>query len=180
MNKEHKNKFAIAPPSWTWRFIPHLFITPQHNHVVAGKKDRLIYDTAFQHDPESVPMNTMTEDTSEVELQCKFGDVKPRLCGRLYNLRITYPDRDLVVHANAVKSCFQQLKHHLDVMGAFSYIISTTLPAVRPHLRLGLQSGQLGGSSPNHRDSRRVSLWQHHATSEAQESPRPAAVATKP
>ena len=38
MNKEHKNKFVIALPSWTWCFIPHLFITPQHNHVVAGER----------------------------------------------------------------------------------------------------------------------------------------------
>ena len=127
MNKEHKNKFVIALPSWTWRFIPHLFITPQHNHVVAGKKDRLIYDAAFQHDAESVPVNMMTEDASKVELPCKFGDVKLRLYKRLYNLRITYPDRDLVVHANDVKSCFRQLKHHPDVMGVFSYIISATL-----------------------------------------------------
>ena len=28
MDKEHKNKFVIALPSWTWRFIPYLFITP--------------------------------------------------------------------------------------------------------------------------------------------------------
>ena len=69
----------------------------------------------------------MTEDASEVELPCEFGDVKQRLYRRLYNLRITYPDRDLVVHANDVKSCFRQLKHHPDVMGAFSYIISSTL-----------------------------------------------------
>ena len=46
MNKEHRNKFVVALPSWTWRFVPHLFITPQHNHVVEGKKDRLIYDAA--------------------------------------------------------------------------------------------------------------------------------------
>ena len=127
MNKEHKHKFVAALPSWMWRFIPHLFITPQHNHVAEGKKDRLIYDAAFQHDAESVPINMMTEDAAEVELPCKFGHVKQRLYRRLYNLRITYPNTDLVIHANDVKSCFRQLKHHPDVMGAFSYIIHNTL-----------------------------------------------------
>ena len=127
MNKEHRNKFVIALPSWTWRFVPHLFITPQHNHVVEGKKDRLIYDAAFQHDVASVPINMMTEDASEVQLPCKFGDVKQRLYRRLYNLRITYPDTDLAIHVNDVKSCFRQLKHHPDVMGAFLYISSSTL-----------------------------------------------------
>ena len=56
-----------------------------------------------------------------------MGIVKQHLYQRLYNLRITYPDKDLVIHANDVKSCFCQLKHHPDVMGAFSYIISNTL-----------------------------------------------------
>ena len=27
------------------------------------------------------------------------------------------------MHANDVKSCFHQLKHHPDVMGAFSYVV---------------------------------------------------------
>ena len=88
-----------------------------------GKKNRLIYDAAFQHDAESVPINTMAEDASEVKLPCEFGDVKQRFYRRLYNLRITYPDTDLVIHANGVKSCFRQLKHRPDVMGAFSYCL---------------------------------------------------------
>ena len=127
MNKEHRNKFVIAIPSWTWRFIPHLFITPQHNHERKGHKDRLIYDAAYMHDADSIPINMMTEDASRTELRCDFGKVKSRLYKRIYNLRITYPKLDLVVHANDVKSCFRQLKHHPDVMGAFSYIIQDIL-----------------------------------------------------
>ena len=69
----------------------------------------------------------MTEDASEVQLQCQFGDVKQRLYRRLYSMRITYPETDLVMHANNVKSCFRQLKHYPDVMSAFLYIISSTL-----------------------------------------------------
>ena len=127
MNKEHKNNHVIALPGWTWRFIPHLFTTPQHNHVRAGHKDRLIGDASFMHDPDSIPVNSMTEDASKTELRCDFGTVKQRLYKRLYNLRITHPDRDLVIHANDVKSCFRQLKHHPDVVSVFSFIISETL-----------------------------------------------------
>ena len=29
-NKEDRNKFVIALSSWSWRYIPHLFITPHH------------------------------------------------------------------------------------------------------------------------------------------------------
>jgi hypothetical protein len=39
----------------------------------------------------------------------------------------SYPDNDIVVHANDVKSCFRQIKHHPDVAGAFSYILADYL-----------------------------------------------------
>ena len=38
-----------------------------------------------------------------------------------------YPNDDIVVHANDVKSCFRQIKHHPDVTGAFSYILAEYL-----------------------------------------------------
>lgn len=56
-----------------------------------------------------------------------FGSVLSNLLQCIWNLRITYPDRDIVIHANDVKSCFRQLKHHPDVMGAFSYILGDYL-----------------------------------------------------
>ena len=127
MNKEDRNKFVIALSSWSWRYIPHLFITPQHILEKPGKKDRQIFDAAFMHDADSIPINMMTEDANVTELHCEFGTVKQRLYTRIYNLRITYPWLDIILHANDVKSCFRQLKHHPDVMGAFSYIINDLL-----------------------------------------------------
>jgi hypothetical protein len=127
MNKEEHNKFVIPLPGWTWCFIPHLLITPQHLLQKPGKKDRMIYGATFQHTPNSIPINMMTEDASKSELPCDFGLVKLRLYTRIYNLCITYPSKDIVIHANDVKSCFRQLKHHPDCMGAFSFIISDIL-----------------------------------------------------
>ena len=69
----------------------------------------------------------MTSTLEGVELHCEFGDVLTRLLTRIWNLRITYPHHDVVLHANDVKSCFRQLKHHPDVMGAFSYILGDYL-----------------------------------------------------
>ncbi len=45
----------------------------------------------------------------------------------IWNLRLTFPEQDITIHANDVKSCFCQLKHHPDVMGAFSFVINTIL-----------------------------------------------------
>ena len=62
---------------------------------------------------------------------------------RIWNLRITYPFLDIVLHANDVKSCFRQLKHHPDMMGAFSYILGEFL-----FLQCGLTFGSdLGPAS---------------------------------
>ena len=135
MNKEDRNKFVIPLSCWSWRFIPHLFITPKHILLKNGKK-RMIYDAAHQHTRESIPVNMMTENASFTELHCDFGRVKSRLYKRVYNLRGTRPNRDIVLHANDVKSCFRQLKHHPDCMGLFSFIIDDLL-----YLQCGLTFG---------------------------------------
>ena len=94
------------------------------------------YDAAHQHTRESIPVNMMTENASFTELHCDFGRVKSRLYKRVYNLRGTHPNRDIVLHANDVKSCFRQLKHHPDCMGLFSFIIDDLL-----YLQCGLTFG---------------------------------------
>ena len=127
MNKEERNNFVIPLSSWLWRFVPHLFITPNHYLVLPGKKPRLIFDAKFQHTAESISINMMTADASKTELACDFGLVKLRLYTRIYNLRITHPTLDIAIHANDVKSCFRQLKHHPDVLGGFAFIIGQLL-----------------------------------------------------
>ena len=64
INKEDRNKFVIALSSWAWRFIPHLFMTPQHLLQKPGKKDRMIYDATYQHMADSISINMMTEDAT--------------------------------------------------------------------------------------------------------------------
>ena len=56
-----------------------------------------------------------------------YGDTFIQLLERIYDLRITYPLLDMVLHANDVKSCFKQLKLHPDIMPAFSIIIADFL-----------------------------------------------------
>ena len=127
MNKEDKNNFVIPLPHWLSRFIPNLFFTPQHMLEVKGKKDRQIFDGSKRYDPSSVCLNMMTSTKLGTEDDCLFGNVRERIYTRIYNLRVTYPLEDIVIHANDVKSCFRQLKLHPDIMGAFSYIIADQL-----------------------------------------------------
>ncbi len=46
MNKEERNNFVIPLPSWVAWFMPHIFLTPQHNLVKEGRKDQLIFNAA--------------------------------------------------------------------------------------------------------------------------------------
>jgi hypothetical protein len=64
----------------------------------------------------------MTSTPYGSELKCKFGSVPEAILIRVYNLRISYPNNDVIVHTNDVKFCFCQIKHHPDVAGAFSYL----------------------------------------------------------
>jgi hypothetical protein len=78
----------------------------------------------------------MTSTPFGTEDECLFGSAREQIFQRIYNLRITYPQADLIVHANDVKSCFRQVKLHPDIIGAFSYIISDML-----YLSCGLPFG---------------------------------------
>jgi hypothetical protein len=40
---------------------------------------------------------------------------------------VFYSHGDIVIHANNVKSCLGQIKHHPDVVGALSYILAEYL-----------------------------------------------------
>jgi len=124
MNKEERNNYVVHVPHWLWRFVPHCFITPQHILQKPGKKDRQIFNASRKYDWDSTPVNTMTSTPRGSELRCEFGSVRLSILVRAYNLRISYPNDDIVVHANDVKSCFRQIKHHPDVAGAFSYILA--------------------------------------------------------
>ena len=64
----------------------------------------------------AIAINMITSDASQTELECQFGRAKLQLLIRVWNLRIMYPYRNIVLHANGVKSCFRQLKHHPDGM----------------------------------------------------------------
>ena len=107
--------------------MPHCFITPQHILEKPGRKDRQIFDASHKYDWDSIPVNSMISTPCGSELQCKFGNICKEILVWAYNLRILYPADNILVHANDVKSCCRQIKHHPDVSGMFSYILADYL-----------------------------------------------------
>eukprot|EP00984_Skeletonema_dohrnii_P026854 scaffold16255_cov75-Skeletonema_dohrnii-CCMP3373.AAC.2 len=123
MLKEYKHNFAFPLPVWMGRYLRHSFFTPQHIHLHPSKPPRQIFNAKARPTPDAVAVNNMTSTPFGSELECRYGDVLSRLFRRLWNLRITYPDKDIVYHCNDVKSCFRQIDHHPDVVGAFSFVV---------------------------------------------------------
>jgi len=136
MAKEHRNRYNMPLPCYIARFVPHLFLTPQHALEKPGKAMRLIFDAAKRFTPESVPINMMTSTSKGTEMDCLYGDTLLTLLERIYDLRITYPTKDIALHANDVKSCFKQMKLHPDIMPAFSVIVAQFL-FLQPALPFG-------------------------------------------
>ena len=66
----------------------------------------------------------MTSTSTNGELRCEYGTVLRDILIRAWNLRITYPDQDICIHANDVAGAFRQLKMHPDCMPAFSCIVA--------------------------------------------------------
>jgi hypothetical protein len=99
--------------------ISHLLHTPAYS--------RQIFDASHQYKWISIPINKITSTTSGSEIACSFGNIPQDIFVRAYNLCITYPEHDIVLHANDIKSAFCQIKHHPDIMGAFSYTIADYL-----------------------------------------------------
>ncbi len=124
MNKEELNNYVVHVPHWLWQFVPHCFIMPQHILKKPSKKDHQIFNASCKYDWDSSPINSMTSTPHGLELSCNLGRVCEDVLIIAYNLRISYPNDDIIIHANDEKSCFCQIKHHPDVVGAFSYVLS--------------------------------------------------------
>ena len=110
MAKEHRNRFNVPLPCYMARFVPHLFLTPQHALTKVGKTMRLIFDASKCFTAHSTPINMMTSTSRGTELDYQYGDVLLTILERCHDLRITYPTKELALHVNDVKSCFKQMK----------------------------------------------------------------------
>ncbi len=107
MNKEECNNFAIPLPAWVSQFVPHFFLTPQHNLVKEGQKDQLILNVTKRPTMEAIPINLMISTNQGTEMDCTFGSVLTTLLTHIWNLCITFPDHNISMHAKDVKSCLR-------------------------------------------------------------------------
>ena len=125
MNKEDRNQFLIPLPSWTARFIRHLHLTPQGLLTKTNKSDRLIWDGSFIPTWDSTSINMMLNHNTEPKIM--YGETFMKHLETIWNLRISYPQTDILLFDDDVKGAFRHCKYHPDVASAFSFIISNYL-----------------------------------------------------
>ena len=121
MNKEEKNCHVLPLPAWLMRFLPGAHHVPQALVLKPGKDPRLVWDGTKKHLWNSTPMNDLT--SAEDEPPITFGKVKFAHLIRIWNLRITYTDEDILLCETDFKACFRNPKMHPDTAGAFGFII---------------------------------------------------------
>ena len=108
-------------PKWLDEFIIDTKPTPMGLIIKEGKKDRIIFDASFRPQPWCRALNDITHKSNEPKLV--FGTAWKRHSIRIYNLRISYPTKELHLWDDDAKSAFRHGKHHPDIASAFMFIL---------------------------------------------------------
>eukprot|EP00957_Ditylum_brightwellii_P071380 5426556-Ditylum_brightwellii.AAC.1 len=96
MNKEDRSCYLIPLPCWMTRFIPHLHVTPQGLIIKTGKNDMLVFDSSIKLDWDSKP-------------------ALPKHLTRIWNLRISHPNEEILLQDDDATGAFRQCKLHPDI-----------------------------------------------------------------
>eukprot|EP00957_Ditylum_brightwellii_P018188 1370805-Ditylum_brightwellii.AAC.1 len=107
------------------RFISNLHVTPQGLIVKPGKNNRLVFDGSTKLNWNSKPVNSMTHVKYEPEVT--FGQALPKHLIRIWNLRISCQDDDILLWDDDATGAFKQCKLHPDIAQVFSFIIEQLL-----------------------------------------------------
>ena len=125
MNKEDKHSYLMTLPSILARLIPDLKLTPQGLIIKPGKNDRLIWDGSFMLFYHSVCVNMLMDQKLEPDLE--YGTTWDRHLSRIWELRILYPNKDILLMDDDVKGAFRHSKYHPDIASVFAFIIMSKL-----------------------------------------------------
>ena len=125
MNKEDKHAYVMPFPSWICRFIPNLHLTPQGLVVKKGKNDRLVFDGSHLINYKSTCVNMLTK--LDLEPKILYGTALQRHLNRIWNLRISYPNKDILLWDGDVSGAFRWNKYHPDIASVFAFILFGTL-----------------------------------------------------
>jgi len=125
LNKEERNNFILPLPAWLARFVPNLHLSPEGIIIKEGKKDRIIFDASFKIFYDSLCPNQWTSASDEPPIW--YGSAFTRHLTRIWNLRISYPHREIYLWDDDVAGAFRLIKYNPYIATAFSAIVSDIL-----------------------------------------------------
>ena len=126
LNKEDKHNFVMHFPAWTARFIYNLHVSPEGILIKPNKNDRIVFDASFQIHYKSLSLNTSWTHAGD-EPPIRYGTALLRHLTRIWNLRITYADEEILLWDDDVAGAFRLIKYNPDIAQAFSAIVHNTL-----------------------------------------------------
>ena len=93
--------------------------------VKPQKKPRLIFDGSFRPDAEAIPVNAWADVTREFNLH--YGTCFARHLRWIWNLRVSYPQTDILLWDDDASGAFRNAKYHPDVCLAFAFRVANML-----------------------------------------------------
>ena len=84
-----------------------------------------MFDGSIKQNWGSEPVNSMTHVKFEPEVI--FGQALPKHLIRIWNIRISYPDGDILLWDDDATGAFRRCKLHPDIAQVFSFIIELIL-----------------------------------------------------
>jgi hypothetical protein len=122
--KDHSRGYCLAFDERILHFVLNCHITPGGlvNLDHQFKPVRPIFDSSFRPQHWCHGINDWTSKTSEPAIQ--FADSFMKFLTWIYNLRITYPNREIYPIDDDVSGAFRHAKYHPNVVAMHSYLRS--------------------------------------------------------
>ena len=124
INKDERASHLFCLPDWVAPLIPNLHVSPLGLLLKKGKS-RLIFDASFRPEPWCAAINDVTDKTDEPPTD--IGTALTRHIARIWNLRISYPNDDVLLWDDDVKSAFRHVRYHPSVISAFAFRFGSQL-----------------------------------------------------
>lgn len=130
--KEEAKSFHIAFPRFVVHFILGIMIAPI-SWVVRKGKGRLIIDASTTlHEDDTGAVNSQipkpgTPDRAQENPAVFYGSALVRHLIHIYNLRLQFPNDDILQHTDDIDSAFRRVLYHPDLAIAFAYVFMELL-----------------------------------------------------
>ena len=120
MNKEEKFSHVVPLKKYILDASPFMRATPQIIVQKPGKDDRVAWNGTGKRTADDFAMNDVTPTDNEAEVT--FGSTWLDFLVWLYNIRVSFPDSDILLGMADIKACFRYPRIAPDLVGAFGFM----------------------------------------------------------